>query len=91
MTIIPKRLFGNLLGKKIKIIDSRDPTLIGKEGTITFETKNMLEIELNNGKRIFISKKICIFELYYDAKTKIVLDGSVLVNRFKRLKRILRG
>ncbi len=88
---IPKRLFGNLLGKRIKIIDSKDPSLIGKEGYIAFETRNMLEIELDNGKRIFIPKKICIFELYYDAKTKIILDGSVLVNRFRRLKKMLRG
>ena len=88
---IPKRLFGNLLGKKIKIIDSRDPTLIGREGIITFETRNMFEIELDDGRRIFIPKKICIFELYYDAKTKIILDGGVLVNRFRKLKKMLRG
>jgi len=88
---IPKRIFGNLLGKKIKILSSKDPTLIGKSGIITYETRNMIEIELDNGRRIFVSKKICIFEIIYDEKTKIILDGNVLVNRFRKLKKLVRG
>lgn len=87
---IPKRLFGGLIGRRIRIIMSRDPTLVGISGIITYETRNMLEIQLQNGRRIFVQKKICVFEIYYDEKTKIILDGNVLVNRYKRLKKIVR-
>ena len=65
---IPKRLFGRLIGRRIRIIMSRDPTLVGISGIITYETRNMLEIQLQNGQRIFVQKKICVFEIYCDKK-----------------------
>jgi len=88
---IPKRLLGNILGKKIRIIKSRDPTLMGKLGVITRETKKMLEITLNNdGRRILVPKHICVFEIIFDEKTKIIIDGKILVNRFRKLKKLVK-
>ncbi|MHA1615960.1 MAG: ribonuclease P protein subunit [Candidatus Njordarchaeales archaeon] len=85
MKKIPKRLFGNILGKRIRIIDSTDEALVGREGIITYETRNMLEIEENNGKRILVPKGNCVFEIYYDEKTKIIVRGELLVNRLRKL------
>ncbi|MHA1589652.1 MAG: ribonuclease P component 1 family protein [Candidatus Njordarchaeales archaeon] len=85
MTSIPKRLLGNILGKKIRILYSNDPSLVGREGIITYETRNMLEIEESSGKRILIPKHVCIFEIYFDEKTKILVRGELLVNRLRKL------
>lgn len=51
-----------LIGKKIKIIDSKNPQLIGVEGTIIDESKNMLSIE-KDGKVIQIVKDQCVFDV----------------------------
>jgi RNase P/RNase MRP subunit p29 len=37
------------IGKKIKVIDSKNPSLIGLEGNIFDETQNMLFIETKEG------------------------------------------
>ena len=84
MAQLPKRLLGALIGRRIRIIYSQDPSLIGRTGKITFETRNTFEIE-ENGKRIIVPKNICVFEIIYDEKTKIVVRGELLVNRFRKL------
>ncbi|MBU0461751.1 MAG: ribonuclease P protein subunit [Nanoarchaeota archaeon] len=39
---------GELIGLKIEVVDSRNPSLRGKKGTIIDETKNMLVIREDN-------------------------------------------
>jgi len=51
-----------LIGKKIKIIESKNKSLIGIEGYVVDETKNMLFIE-SDGKIRKIVKDQCIFEI----------------------------
>ena len=85
MANIPKRLLGNILGKEIKILYSNDKTLVGRRGIITYETRNMLEIQEDNGKRILVPKKICVFQINYNEKTKIIVRGELLVNRVRKL------
>mgnify|MGYP000023413945 CR=1 FL=1 len=86
--IIPKRILGSLLGKRIKVIFSSNPKLIGKEGIITFETRNMIEIMLEDNRRIFIPKRNSIFEIQFDDKTKIIIDGVILARRMRLLRRL---
>ena len=50
-----------LIGKKIRIIDSRNKSLIGIEGFVVDETKNILVIE--NGKTRKIVKDQCVFDV----------------------------
>ena len=50
-----------LIGKKIKIIESNNKNSIGKAG-IVVETKNMLSVEID-GKEIKVIKDQCVFEI----------------------------
>ncbi|MEK6886539.1 MAG: ribonuclease P protein subunit [Nanoarchaeota archaeon] len=51
-----------LIGKKIKIIESNNKSIVGKTGIIVDETMNMLSIEMN-GKEIKVIKDQCVFEI----------------------------
>jgi RNase P/RNase MRP subunit p29 len=57
----------NIIGKKIKIIDSSDTTKIGLEGEVILETARMLLIKSSKGKK-FVEKK----------KTLLVVQGQVI-------------
>ena len=46
------------IGLPVIIIDSNDPNLKGKSGTIINETKNMFEIKINNKNKKISKKKI---------------------------------
>ncbi len=67
-----------LILKKIKIIDSKNKTLIGLEGTVIKETKHTLTIKTKE-KTIRVIKKINVFELIFEeeGKTKkIIFEGK---------------
>lgn len=51
-----------LIGKKIKIIESNNKSLVGVTGIVVDETKNMLSIE-RDGKELKIIKDQCVFEI----------------------------
>jgi len=48
----------NIIGKKIKIIDSSDTTKIGLEGEVILETARMLLIKSSKGKSLWRRKNI---------------------------------
>ena len=74
------------IGLPVIIIDSNDPNLKGKSGTIINETKNMFEIKINN-KNKKIGKKKNKFEFKYKKK-KIILNGSQITYKPKdRIKK----
>lgn len=60
------------IGKRIKIIDAKNPSNIGIEGVVIDETKNMFVIE--NGKKII--KKNVIIQI--DNK---IIEGKKLTKR----------
>ena len=72
----------DLIGSKIKILGYSDPNLIGKEGTIIFETKKTFLVQIPH-KRITIFKDNGIFEIYYNNK-KLVIPGSKLVGKIEK-------
>jgi RNase P/RNase MRP subunit p29 len=57
----------NIIGKKIKIIDSSDTTKIGLEGEVILETARMLLIKSSKGKK-FVEKR----------KTLLVVQDQVI-------------
>jgi ribonuclease P protein subunit POP4 len=67
-----------LIGNKIKVIDSSDPTLVQRSGTIIDETKNILKIVEDGQKPISIPKATSVFELDFESK-KIVLRGKEIL------------
>ena len=70
---------GELIGKKVRIYDSEDPTWIGKEGKIVDETKNTFTLEVG-GKEKVIAKEIAVFEFEADGR-KFKVEGRRLKYR----------
>ena len=64
-----------LIGKNIKIIKSDNKSLVGIQGKIVDETKNMLSIE-TDGKTRKIAKDQCVFEI--EGKT---IEGKEITKR----------
>lgn len=69
----------DLIGNRIKIVGHSDPSLIGREGIVLFETKKTFLIQTQN-KRITVLKDNGIFEIYYNNKG-VRLPGSKLVGK----------
>jgi ribonuclease P protein subunit POP4 len=67
-------LRGEFIGRIVRVAESSNKHLIGIEGKIVDETRNMFEIETEKGvKRV--QKKVCKF-LFVDEG--LVVDGSII-------------
>lgn len=79
--ITPKNLIRHeLIGLRIKVAESSDPTLVGLEGRVVDETKNTLVIETEEGfKRIL--KKIARFRFKLPSGEIVEIEGRILVGR----------
>lgn len=81
MPITPRNLVRHeLIGLKVKIKDSTDPTLKNLSGRVIDETYNTLKIEVKDKEKI-IPKKNCIFIFILPNKTKVQVDGKLLIGR----------
>jgi len=68
------------IGLKVKIEKSTDPTQKGTTGKVIDETYNTLKIE-TKGKEKTAIKENCIFIFTLPDKTKVQVDGKLLVSR----------
>ncbi|MDI6806929.1 MAG: ribonuclease P protein component 1 [Candidatus Aenigmarchaeota archaeon] len=81
MPITPSNLVRHeLCGLEIKIIKSTDPTQKGLKGRVIDETYHTLKIETKKGEKT-IPKANCIFIFTLPDKTKVEVDGKLLVAR----------
>ncbi len=75
-----------IIRKKARIVRSRNNYLVGIEGKILDETRNMVLIG-NDSKKWFVEKKICSFEIGGQ-----VVEGRDILKKTKdRLKKSKRG
>jgi RNase P/RNase MRP subunit p29 len=75
-----------LIGQKIVVVSSKDPSLIGRGGRVVDETKNMVILEKPGGTRIMVPKGICAFSLVGG-----LVRGEDLAHRQEeRIKRFMR-
>ncbi len=82
MAITPYNLIlHELIGLKAKIAKSTDPTQKGISGKIIDETYNTFKIETRDGKEKTAVKGNCIFVFTLPNKTKVQVDGKLLVSR----------
>jgi len=82
MPITPKNIVRHeLISLPVTIAKSTDPTQRGLRGRVIDETYNTLKIETKDGKEKTIPKKNCIFIFTLPDKTKIQVDGLLLVGR----------
>ena len=66
-----------LIGLKCRVIRASNPVIIGTEGTVIDESKNMITIE--NDKRRKIPKKGAVFQ--FELEKSVIVDGSDLLGR----------
>lgn len=74
-TKIEKILRSEFIGKKIKIVDAANKSLIGLEGEIIDETQQTLSIKTKKGTKKII-KKDMTFEI-----EKIKINGKIITKR----------
>ena len=67
----------DLINLNVKIISSLDSTLLGKEGKILDETKNMLLLNVNNSV-ISVTKNNISLKINLDNTNYIVLGSKLL-------------
>ena len=70
-----------LIGLKIKVKKSSDPTHVGLSGVVVDETYNMIKIETKDGEEKSLPKKISVFVFTLPDGTKVEVDGKLLVGR----------
>ncbi len=76
--ITPKTLLRHeLIGLKCKVVRSSNPEIIGIEGTVIDESKNM--IVLKNDKKRMIPKKDATFQ--FELEEAVIVDGKFLLGR----------
>jgi ribonuclease P protein subunit POP4 len=81
MPITPKNLVRHeLIGLKVKVVKSTEKTQRGLTGVVIDETYNTLKIETRKGEKTVI-KSNCVFIFTLPDKTKVQVDGKVLVGR----------
>ncbi len=81
MPITPRNLVRHeLIGLLVKIEKSTDPSQKGLHGVVIDETYSTLRIEAK-GKEKTIPKGNCIFISTLPDKTKVQVDGRLLVSR----------
>jgi len=79
-----------LIGLKVRVVNSTHPQLIGLEGEVIDETRNMLSIKTQKGKKL-VQKGICIFQFELPDGTRVNVNGRLLIGRPEdRLKKRFR-
>jgi len=78
---------GELIGLNLKIIESKNQDLVGLQGKVIDETKNMLTIETKKGIKKIIKSEI---KMRLNVKGKeFDVDGKILVRRPEdRIKKV---
>ncbi|MBK5113028.1 MAG: ribonuclease P protein component 1 [Candidatus Heimdallarchaeota archaeon] len=82
-----------LIGLKLEIIQSTDKQMIGMNGLVVDETKNLLVIDSSktDSYRVKIPKKDCIFRFSLPSGDQVDVDGSLLkLKPENRLKNVMR-
>lgn len=82
MPITPYNLVRHeLISLPVKIVKSTDPTQEGLKGIVIDETYKTFKIETKDGKEKTVIKENCVFVFTLSDKTKVEIDGKLLVAR----------
>ncbi|NIO23268.1 MAG: ribonuclease P protein component 1 [Candidatus Aenigmarchaeota archaeon] len=69
-----------LIGLKVKIVESSNKKNIGISGRVVDETRNIMVIEKTKGKEVRLSKEHNVFVFVLN-RQKVRIDGKILVGR----------
>ena len=79
--ITPKDLVRHeLIGLRVKIVDSTNKAIIGVSGRVVDESRNTLTIETPRGPKNFV-KEQCVFSFQIPSGEWVRVDGKLLVAR----------
>lgn len=77
---------GELIGKTIKIIDSKNKANIGLQGKIIDETKNTLQIKTREGKKKVLIKRNIAFTIKMGNKELKIKGREIQLAPEERIK-----
>jgi ribonuclease P protein subunit POP4 len=81
MNISPENILKHeLVGLSTHIIESRDPNLTCRRGTILRESKEMFHLDTERGE-MKVPKSICVFDMTLPDGTIVRINGETLVGR----------
>lgn len=81
MPITPQNLVRHeLIGLRVKVAKSTDPTQRNISGTVVDESYSMITVE-SGGKEKKIVKSDCVFVFTLPSRKKVEVDGKVIVSR----------
>ena len=69
-----------LIGLKVEIVESSNPSHVGVSGKVVDETRQMLILETKNGVKSF-PKDACVFHFFLPSGKSVKVDGKLLVAR----------
>jgi ribonuclease P protein subunit POP4 len=69
-----------LIGLRVKVVESANRKNVGISGKVIDETRNIIVIEKTNGKEVKLAKKHNVF-VFSLGKQKVRIDGDILVGR----------
>jgi ribonuclease P protein subunit POP4 len=82
-------LYSTFIGLPVKIVNSSQRKLVGLEGTVIDETKNLMALEKADGKEVRVQKVACVFRFTLDSGEDIDVDGGSIVFRpYERPKKV---
>ena len=81
MRIAPENIVRHeLTGLTTHVVESKDPNLTCRSGTILGETKEMIRLETKRGE-VSIPKSVCVFDITLPNGAVVRVDGNVLRGR----------
>jgi len=81
MPITPRNLVRHeLIGLKVRIKKSKNPSQVGLKGRVVWETYRTLHVETEKGEKI-IPKDVAVFVFTLPDGVKVEVDGKLLVGR----------
>ncbi len=80
----------DLIGKKIKVVDATNKSLIGIEGVVVDETKNLLIVETSKGRKKLLKEQITI-EVDGQRFQPLPVRAWEIKKRWKKWRKLFQG
>ncbi len=78
-------LFTDIIGENVKVVRSKDPTMLNRKGVVVEESKNMIYI-IENDREIALPKKIINLEI----KGKIYDMSRLMIRPEDKIRKMRR-
>ena len=82
-------LKGEFLGRNVRVASSKDPSLVGLEGEVIAESKNMLRVRTEDGDKSLI-KANSVFQMDMDGELYEIPGKCITFRPEDRIKKVKR-